>query len=97
MLQEARVDLLDLDMCNSTQWYGGRIYSTNVCAGYPHGRIDTCQVTPRRAALCAPPAASRRRPPLGPSSSDPFPVSTVTTRLGGDTPQLPLQRTKYHI
>nr|KAF6493372.1 acrosin [Rousettus aegyptiacus] len=43
VLQEARVDLLDLDMCNSTQWYGGRIYSTNVCAGYPHGRIDTCQ------------------------------------------------------
>nr|KAF6493373.1 acrosin [Rousettus aegyptiacus] len=77
VLQEARVDLLDLDMCNSTQWYGGRIYSTNVCAGYPHGRIDTCQVTPRRAAPCAPPAASRRRPPLGPSSSDPFPVSTL--------------------
>lgn len=45
MLQEARVELIDLDLCNSTQWYGGRIRSTNVCAGYPEGKVDTCQVT----------------------------------------------------
>ncbi|XP_029810349.1 acrosin isoform X2 [Suricata suricatta] len=42
-LQEARVDLIDLELCNSTQWYNGRIRSTNVCAGYPNGKIDTCQ------------------------------------------------------
>eukprot|EP00072_Mus_musculus_P062336 XP_011243711.1 PREDICTED: acrosin isoform X3 [Mus musculus] len=40
---EARVDLIDLDLCNSTQWYNGRVTSTNVCAGYPEGKIDTCQ------------------------------------------------------
>ncbi|XP_052016876.1 acrosin isoform X2 [Apodemus sylvaticus] len=43
VLMEARVDLLDLDLCNSTQWYNGRVTSTNVCAGYPEGKIDTCQ------------------------------------------------------
>ncbi|XP_003783457.1 acrosin [Otolemur garnettii] len=43
ILMEARVDLIDLDLCNSTQWYNGRVQSTNVCAGYPEGKIDTCQ------------------------------------------------------
>ncbi|XP_057599009.1 acrosin [Hippopotamus amphibius kiboko] len=43
ILQEARVDIIDLDLCNSTRWYNGRIRSTNVCAGYPEGKIDTCQ------------------------------------------------------
>lgn len=37
--------LIDLELCNSTRWYNGRIRSTNVCAGYPRGKIDTCQVT----------------------------------------------------
>lgn len=45
VLQEARVDILDLNLCNSTLLYRGRIRSTNVCAGYPEGNIDTCQVT----------------------------------------------------
>ncbi|XP_036063895.1 acrosin isoform X1 [Onychomys torridus] len=43
ILMEARVDLIDLDLCNSTQWYNGRVTTTNVCAGYPEGKIDTCQ------------------------------------------------------
>ncbi|XP_021072712.1 acrosin isoform X3 [Mus pahari] len=43
VLMEARVDLIDLDLCNSTLWYNGRVTSTNVCAGYPEGKIDTCQ------------------------------------------------------
>ncbi|KAF7462494.1 hypothetical protein GHT09_012458 [Marmota monax] len=45
VLMEAHVDLIDLDLCNSTQWYNGRVTSSNVCAGYPEGKIDTCQVT----------------------------------------------------
>ncbi|XP_049740956.1 acrosin [Elephas maximus indicus] len=43
MLREALVNLIDLDLCNSTEWYNGRIHSTHVCAGYPEGNVDTCQ------------------------------------------------------
>ncbi|NXN95236.1 ACRO protein, partial [Rhinopomastus cyanomelas] len=43
LLQEAQVHLINLDLCNSTQWYRGALHSTNICAGYLQGSIDTCQ------------------------------------------------------
>ncbi|KAM4904256.1 acrosin-like [Sylvia borin] len=43
ILQEAKVQLIDLQLCNSSHWYAGKIHSHNVCAGYPQGNIDTCQ------------------------------------------------------
>ncbi|NXT16917.1 ACRO protein, partial [Prunella fulvescens] len=43
VLQEAKVQLIDLHLCNSSRWYAGKIHIHNVCAGYPHGSIDTCQ------------------------------------------------------
>ncbi|OXB79843.1 UNVERIFIED_CONTAM: hypothetical protein H355_004804 [Colinus virginianus] len=43
VLQEARVQLIDLKRCNSTWWYGGAVHPHNLCAGYPQGGIDTCQ------------------------------------------------------
>ncbi|NWY39566.1 ACRO protein, partial [Sylvia atricapilla] len=42
-LQEAKVQLIDLQLCNSSFWYAGKIHSHNICAGYPQGNIDTCQ------------------------------------------------------
>ncbi|NWU29129.1 ACRO protein, partial [Dyaphorophyia castanea] len=44
VLQEAKVQLIDLQLCNSSQWYAGDIHTHNLCAGYPQGTIDTCQV-----------------------------------------------------
>lgn len=44
VLQEAKVQLLDLNLCNSSHWYAGVLHTHNVCAGYPQGGIDTCQV-----------------------------------------------------
>nr|CAA41441.2 preproacrosin [Rattus sp.] len=60
VLMEARVDLIDLDLCNSTQWYNGRVTSTNVCAGYPEGKIDTCQGDSGGPLMCR----DTRRQPL---------------------------------
>ncbi|NXK28034.1 ACRO protein, partial [Arenaria interpres] len=43
VLQEAPVHLLDTHLCNSSRWYAGAVHSSNLCAGYAYGLIDTCQ------------------------------------------------------
>uniref|UniRef100_A0A8C3MBU3 Uncharacterized protein n=1 Tax=Geospiza parvula TaxID=87175 RepID=A0A8C3MBU3_GEOPR len=44
VLQEAKVRLLDIRLVNSSHWYAGAIHTHNLCAGYPRGAMDTCQV-----------------------------------------------------
>ncbi|NXM60009.1 ACRO protein, partial [Illadopsis cleaveri] len=43
VLQEAKVHLMDTELCNSSRWYAGAILPRNLCVGYPQGAIDTCQ------------------------------------------------------
>uniref|UniRef100_A0A8C5TDU8 Peptidase S1 domain-containing protein n=1 Tax=Malurus cyaneus samueli TaxID=2593467 RepID=A0A8C5TDU8_9PASS len=43
-LQEAKVQIIDVQLCNSSRWYAGDVHIYNLCAGYPQGTIDTCQV-----------------------------------------------------
>uniref|UniRef100_A0A8C3ND56 Acrosin n=1 Tax=Geospiza parvula TaxID=87175 RepID=A0A8C3ND56_GEOPR len=43
VLQEAKVRLIDVQLCNSSRWYGGAVHPQDLCAGYQRGGIDTCQ------------------------------------------------------
>ncbi|KAM6033126.1 LOW QUALITY PROTEIN: acrosin-like, partial [Theristicus caerulescens] len=43
VLQEAKVRLIDVNLCNSSRWYRGAIHSHNLCAAIRRGSIDTCQ------------------------------------------------------
>ncbi|KAJ7421777.1 hypothetical protein WISP_41207 [Willisornis vidua] len=42
-LKEAKVLLIDTQLCNSTEWNMGRLAPDSVCAGYPEGGTNTCQ------------------------------------------------------
>ncbi|NWW37930.1 ACRO protein, partial [Panurus biarmicus] len=39
LLQEAKVHLMDTELCNSSPWYAGAVHADNLCAGYPQGGI----------------------------------------------------------
>ncbi|NXA43389.1 TMPS5 protease, partial [Eudromia elegans] len=43
-LKEALVPLIGTRRCNSSCMYAGELTARMLCAGYPHGRIDACQV-----------------------------------------------------
>uniref|UniRef100_A0A8C7E6Z6 Acrosin n=1 Tax=Naja naja TaxID=35670 RepID=A0A8C7E6Z6_NAJNA len=43
VLQEAKLNILDTQKCNSSDWYNGAMSSHTLCAGYEEGGIDTCQ------------------------------------------------------
>ncbi|XP_061876196.1 acrosin-like [Colius striatus] len=43
VLQEAKVRLIDGRLCNSYEYYRGKLHSYNLCAGYAQGGIDACQ------------------------------------------------------
>ncbi|NWQ70645.1 ACRO protein, partial [Neopipo cinnamomea] len=43
VMKQTEVLLIDTQLCNSSDWYGGSIQAYNLCAGYPEGGRSTCQ------------------------------------------------------
>ncbi|NWR95788.1 ACRO protein, partial [Furnarius figulus] len=43
ILQEAKVPVINNELCNSSDWNAGFIQVYNLCAGYPEGGVTTCQ------------------------------------------------------
>ncbi|KAI1239573.1 hypothetical protein IHE44_0012699 [Lamprotornis superbus] len=75
VLQEAKVRLMDVQLCNSSRWYGGAVHPQDLCAGYPRGGIDTCQVRgtpqPQHVPLCPLSLVALPFPTHGSLSPDP--------------------------
>ncbi|OXB52135.1 hypothetical protein ASZ78_006696 [Callipepla squamata] len=51
VLQKAKVEIIDFNLCNSSRWYREAMHTRNVCAGYPQGGIDSCQRQQHRLLL----------------------------------------------
>ncbi|XP_062977530.1 transmembrane protease serine 9-like [Elgaria multicarinata webbii] len=43
ILQEAKVNIIPLYICNGRDWYKGRISSHMICAGSESGHVDSCE------------------------------------------------------
>ena len=44
ILLYARVPIIDRGICLRPDWYGNHMTDNMMCAGYPQGGKDTCQV-----------------------------------------------------
>ena len=49
VLGEAKVEILTNEVCNQAKWYRGRVTDLMLCAGFPEGKVDACQVNDQSA------------------------------------------------
>ena len=49
VLREAKVLIITNELCNQAKWYRGRVTDLMVCAGFPGGEVDACQVNDQSA------------------------------------------------
>uniref|UniRef100_A0A8C9MQG9 Peptidase S1 domain-containing protein n=1 Tax=Serinus canaria TaxID=9135 RepID=A0A8C9MQG9_SERCA len=81
-LQQAKVRLIDLQLCNSSDWYAGEVHPYNLCAGYPQGTIDTCKVGAyHKAGYSAPQLFPAGAMPADPKAASGSKTCSVLTTL----------------
>ncbi|KAK9407170.1 hypothetical protein NXF25_005944, partial [Crotalus adamanteus] len=59
ILQEAQVDVIPLQICNSYDWYAGTVSLKMICAGSESGHVDSCQEDSGGPLACYFPDASK--------------------------------------
>uniref|UniRef100_A0A803W231 Peptidase S1 domain-containing protein n=1 Tax=Ficedula albicollis TaxID=59894 RepID=A0A803W231_FICAL len=83
-LKEAKVQLINVQLCNSSRWYAGKIHTHNLCAGYPEGKIDTCQV-----GACHEPLSPQQHQQPGQHRPNTAQALLCTATQSPSQPQLP--------
>uniref|UniRef100_A0A8D0BU82 Peptidase S1 domain-containing protein n=1 Tax=Salvator merianae TaxID=96440 RepID=A0A8D0BU82_SALMN len=59
ILQEAQVDIIPPELCNTLDWYAGTVSTNMICAGSPSGHVDSCQGDSGGPLMCYFPSVAK--------------------------------------